>query len=165
MSNVQTFVTWGYLGYTWGIYYRLYFWWIWGDRWNGWTYGYLWDFSAWWLSTASADTVYDVEFSWISGNAYIKIDWTSIYTSSNTYNYSSNYECPLFASNETGNIVKHPWVRIYYAQYYNANWELVRYLVPCYRRADSVIWMYDIVNNTFYTNAGSWTFIKWPDVN
>jgi hypothetical protein len=42
---------------------------------------------------------------------------------------------------------------------------LVRDFVPCYRKADSVIWMYDLVNDVFYTNSWSWTFTKWPDVN
>jgi len=47
-------------------------------------------------------------------------------------------------------------------------WEwstLVRDYVPCYRKSDSVIWVYDIVNDQFYTNAGSGTFTKWNDQN
>ena len=41
---------------------------------------------------------------------------------------------------------------------------LVRDFVPCYRRSDWVIWMFDKVNSIFYTNSGSWTFSKWADV-
>lgn len=37
-------------------------------------------------------------------------------------------------------------------------------LVPCYRKADDVIGFYDIVNDVFYTNAGTGTFVKGPDV-
>ena len=37
-------------------------------------------------------------------------------------------------------------------------------LIPCYRKSDNVIWMYDLVNDQFYTNAWSWTFTKWNDV-
>lgn len=37
-------------------------------------------------------------------------------------------------------------------------------LVPCYRKADDVIGFYDIVNDVFYTNAGTGTFGKGPDV-
>jgi hypothetical protein len=44
------------------------------------------------------------------------------------------------------------------------SWTLVRDFVPCYRKSDSVIWMYDLVGKQFYTNAGSWTFTKWPNV-
>jgi hypothetical protein len=36
--------------------------------------------------------------------------------------------------------------------------------VPCYRIADSVIGMYDVVNDVFYTNNGSGTFSKGSDV-
>lgn len=53
----------------------------------------------------------------------------------------------------------------YFNLYDKDSWTYVRKLIPCYRKLDSVIWMYDIVNNVFYTNAGSWTFIKWNDVN
>ncbi len=36
----------------------------------------------------------------------------------------------------------------------------VRDLIPCYRKSDNVIGMYDIVNNKFYTNAGTNSFTK-----
>lgn len=36
---------------------------------------------------------------------------------------------------------------------------LVRDLVPCYRKSDSVVGMYDTVKNVFYTNAGTGTFL------
>ena len=35
---------------------------------------------------------------------------------------------------------------------------LVRDMVPCYRKSDEVGGLYDMVNNLFYTNAGSGTF-------
>lgn len=41
---------------------------------------------------------------------------------------------------------------------------LVRDFVPCYRKLDGVIWLYDLVNNVFYTNQWSWTFTKWGNV-
>lgn len=37
-------------------------------------------------------------------------------------------------------------------------------LVPCYRKADTVIGFYDVVNDVFYTNEGTGTFVKGPDV-
>lgn len=36
--------------------------------------------------------------------------------------------------------------------------------VPCYRKSDNEIWLYDRVGKQFYTNAWTGTFIKWPDV-
>lgn len=44
------------------------------------------------------------------------------------------------------------------------NWTLTKDLVPCYRKSDDVIWLYDLVNDTFYTNSWTWIFTKWPDV-
>ena len=37
-------------------------------------------------------------------------------------------------------------------------------LIPCYRKADTVIGMYDIVSDTFYTNSGQGAFLKGDDV-
>ena len=38
-------------------------------------------------------------------------------------------------------------------------------LIPCYRKSDGVIGMYDMVSQTFYTNVGTGTFTKGADVN
>ena len=53
--------------------------------------------------------------------------------------------------------------KMWYFQIYD-NWVLVRDLVPCYRKSDSVIGLYDLVNNQFYTNSWTGTFTKWADV-
>ena len=37
-------------------------------------------------------------------------------------------------------------------------------LIPCYRKSDNEIGMYDIVNDVFYTNQGTGTFLKGGDV-
>ena len=42
---------------------------------------------------------------------------------------------------------------------------LVRNFIPCYRKSDNVAGMYDLVTNTFYTNAGTGDFIVGPDLN
>ena len=41
---------------------------------------------------------------------------------------------------------------------------LVRSFVPCYRKSDSVIGMFDVVTNAFYTNAGTGSFTKGSNV-
>ena len=48
-------------------------------------------------------------------------------------------------------------------KWYNGT-ELVRHLVPCYRTADDVVGMYDLVTSAFFTNAGGGIFIKGADV-
>ena len=42
---------------------------------------------------------------------------------------------------------------------------LVRDFIPCYRKSDNVVGMYDLVNGKFYTNEGTGEFVKGPDVN
>ena len=37
-------------------------------------------------------------------------------------------------------------------------------LIPCYRKADNVVGMYDIIHDTFYTNEGTGTFTKGGNV-
>ena len=44
------------------------------------------------------------------------------------------------------------------------NGELIRNLIPCYSKSDKVVGMYDIVNDVFYTNAGTGAFIVGPDI-
>lgn len=140
---------------------RLYFWWV---RSGGWNYWYLSQYSDWGAGSWSTGTDYDVEFSWISWNAFIKINWSSIYTSSTTYTTNLGWDCPLFAQYVYWSSPQpHPWLRVYSAKYYDSTDTLVRDLVPCYRKSDGVIWMYDLVTNTFYTNQWTWTFTKWAD--
>ena len=54
--------------------------------------------------------------------------------------------------------------KIYSTKVYDDN-ILIRDLVPCYRKSDNVIGMLDLVNNVFYTNAGSGKFLKGNNVN
>ena len=53
--------------------------------------------------------------------------------------------------------------KIYYCKLWDDSNNLIRDFVPCYRKSDSVIWMYDLVNDTFYVNDWTWTFTKWND--
>lgn len=53
--------------------------------------------------------------------------------------------------------------KLYWCKIYES-WTLVRDFVPCYRKSDNVIWLYDKVKNIFYTNSWTWTFTKWPNV-
>ena len=54
-------------------------------------------------------------------------------------------------------------LRIYEFKYYR-NGAAICSLVPCYRKSDNVIGMYDLVTNTFFTNAGTGTFEKGNNV-
>lgn len=62
----------------------------------------------------------------------------------------------LFGINNNNNIL-YGSHSIYYCKIYD-NGTLVRDMIPCYRKNDNVVGMYDTVNNVFYTNAGTGTF-------
>lgn len=51
--------------------------------------------------------------------------------------------------------------KCYGVRLFNNN-ALIKKFVPCYRKSDKVIGMYDIINETFYTNAGSGSFTCYP---
>ena len=53
--------------------------------------------------------------------------------------------------------------KIYYSKLYNNN-ILVFDGVPCYRKSDNEIGMYDLVSNTFFTNAGTGTFTAGAEI-
>lgn len=53
--------------------------------------------------------------------------------------------------------------RLYNADFYD-NGVLARKLTPARRNSDSVLGMYDTVNNVFYTNAGTGSFVAGPAV-
>lgn len=54
-------------------------------------------------------------------------------------------------------------MKLYSCKIYDSD-VIIRQLVPCYRKSDNVIGMYDIVNNVFYTNAGTGEFKKGDNV-
>lgn len=53
--------------------------------------------------------------------------------------------------------------KLYYAKIY-ADDKLVRHMIPCYRKSDGVVGMYDLVEDKFYTNTGLGTFTKGSNV-
>ena len=54
-------------------------------------------------------------------------------------------------------------LKIYEYKAYNQD-TVVQHLIPCYRKSDNVAGMYDTVNNVFYTNQGTGTFIVGENV-
>ena len=97
------------------------------------------------------------------------LDWNKFYeweTLKHTFTattFQMNINAWLFARNRAW-VISNDWqMKVWSCQIYD-DWTLVRDFVPCYRKTDTVIWMYDLVNDQFYINSWSWTFIKWSDV-
>lgn len=102
--------------------------------------------------------------SYILYNWSLLIDGTS-YTVTNTSNVSYSRWLPLFwyCSDADNNYYAFSSLKMFSFKAYN--WSTLLYdLVPCYRKSDSVIWMYDLVNSVFYTNQWTGTFSKGNDV-
>lgn len=69
----------------------------------------------------------------------------------------------IFGLNQGGTLTQFSKTRIYYFNLYDGD-TLIRKFIPCYRKSDNVIGLYDTVNKLFYTNSGTDTFLKGFDV-
>lgn len=113
----------------------------------------------------SANTTYIAKGTMLATWNSLIINWTTVCTSTYGSSYNNWYNMYIFCRNNSWTAASFASIKLYYLTIKDANWTLVRDFVPCYRKSDSVIWMYDLVWKQFYTNAGSWTFTKWADVN
>lgn len=75
------------------------------------------------------------------------------------YPYGDNVKLNLFQYNNR----MYFYGRLYQFQIYDDD-KLVRNFIPCYRKSDNTIGLYDVVNNRFYTNAGKGMFLKGNDM-
>ena len=103
------------------------------------------------------NTWYDIKLNW-NNNKETQINWTNIYS---LWNDTFSDTWTIWIWDVSYNWY---WWKCKYFKISDGT-TLIRDYVPCYRKSDNVIWMYDLVNNQFYTNAGTWTLTKWPDVN
>jgi len=80
--------------------------------------------------------------------------------------YSISYNAYLFAANTSSGANYFSKVRIYSCRIHNKDTgKVIRNFLPCYRKSDGVIGMYDLINDIFYTNNGSGTFTKGNNLN
>lgn len=70
----------------------------------------------------------------------------------------------IFALNQRGTISQYGTLRLYKYRMFNA-YKKTRDFITCYRKADDEIGLYDAVGKIFYTNEGTGSFTKGPDVN
>lgn len=107
------------------------------------------------FGNAETNKIYDIKrlhhSIWINdGSGDVEYSWTySIYSQENIRLFAWAY-----------NSVKryNQGMRMYYFAISESDIELF-HLIPCYRKSDNVVGMYDIVNGVFYTNQGTGQFI------
>ena len=78
--------------------------------------------------------------------------------------YTMTSNMYLFAQNYNGSARYGGARRIHYFRYWDKNDKLICDLIPCYRKSDGVIGMYDIVRRAFLINIGSGSFTKGANV-
>lgn len=74
---------------------------------------------------------------------------------------SNDRNLHLFSSSKHSAFAKS--LRLYNCKLYDGN-TIVRDFVPCYRKIDKVAGLYDVVNDVFYSNGGTGSFVAGPDV-
>jgi len=110
------------------------------------------------------NNVATVEFN-TDGNGVLTASWSggslSVTPTAGTKTAGNIYLCAYANSPGQGE-----WSMnglLYEFKLYN-NGELVENFVPCYRVADSAVGLYDIILGNFYTNQGTGTITKGPDI-
>lgn len=71
---------------------------------------------------------------------------------------TSSYNLPIFACMWAGSLKSYKAMELYSCQI-SEDGVLVRNFIPAMRKSDNVVGLYDDVNDVFYTNAGSGTFV------
>ena len=107
-----------------------------------------------------------IEAYWEDKNSYFICNGVR----STKYNYQMyalaeepTYTYYMGAVNRTGNASLYPQLIIYDWKFYQDD-VLIRDFVPCYRKSDGEIGMYDLVNGVFYTNNGTGVFLTGEEV-
>ena len=114
------------------------------------------------------DSLADFQFNEIyttkHSNTEFYVNWV-LQGTMNSSTFTTTYTIYIFwmHSYESWGVTQLSAMKLYSFKMYD--WQtLTRDLVPCYRIADWVIGLYDLVNNQFYTNSWTWTFTKWWNV-
>lgn len=119
--------------------------------------------------SALTNTDYDIEFQTYYNNAYLKVKggyylaWTTLISDNTQTVTADNFMifAQQYAVTYSESLIE---AKLYSLKIYDSNDDLVGDYLPCYRKADNIIGLYNLVDDTFITNQGTGTFIKGPDV-
>ena len=78
-----------------------------------------------------------------------------------TFNTDTNLM--LFVRNTNGTLNNYAIAKLYACSIYSDETTMIRNFIPC-KNPSGVIGLYDLVNNQFYQNAGTGTFIAGPEI-
>lgn len=111
------------------------------------------------------DVIYDAIVDFKVGEQKLTINGVDVLNTSKQNALHTDRELYLFGYNFDGHFDedRSSYIKLYSATI-TQDGVLVRNFVPCYRKADGEIGMYDTVAKIFYTNAGTDAFTKGADV-
>lgn len=112
-------------------------------------------------STATTPISANVRYKVVKDGATWTVDGNTITTSGS--NKDTTYPIYLFGRCFNGTAQKMSNIKVYSYKHIRNNVTIADY-IPCYRKSDGVAGMYDVVNDVFYTNAGSGSFTVGPDI-
>ncbi len=118
-------------------------------------------FIGWWDQYTNSISYFEVDTNKhiikVSKGEFI-LDDKNINTMKDGYfaSYTPIYMFALNANETISNVSK---IKLYNTEIYKEG-TLIRKYIPCYRKSDNVAGLYDLVNNIFYTNSGTGSFIS-----
>ena len=114
--------------------------------------------------TVKVNEKYSVDVSNIIGNTFFYVNGNNIY--SNSENITGRTSKSLYLLSFNSKYGSKLFAKLYNMKIYNDGGtnELLRDYIPCYRKEDNSIGMYDLANNIFYDASGTGTFGKGNDV-
>lgn len=118
----------------------------------------------------TAGTKYTVKYEMLASSCSLTVNGTAYSVANGVTLITNGYNVFLFgqsfkSTDSSTTYEASAYIKLYSAKYYDVNDTLIRDFVPCYRKSDNEPGMYDLVNGTFYTNAGSGTFLIGNEVN
>lgn len=128
--------------------------------------GLLFAYGAWNSTNANIqqNVFYDFVADFSAGRQSLTVDGATVYTGTSNTQISLTKTVYLAALNLAGTADIFASAKIASCQIYDNN-VLIRDFVPCYRKSDGAIGLYDLVNGSFYANAGGGTFTKGADAS
>ena len=111
--------------------------------------------------TLTRDTKYDIE---CLRNSSGYLNYSLLSAGTNVYSdFTNTVTYGLFARNR-GTTQDYPFKgKIYYCEIYDNNVQVAN-MIPCYRKLDNKVGMYDLARNAFYTSSNNENFIKGNNV-
>lgn len=113
----------------------------------------------------ASNTKYKISYEMLANSCSLTVDETKHSTSTGVKLITNNRTVLLFG--ESLDDAAYPEliykasasIKLYTAKYYDEYNVLIRNFIPCYRKLDNEVGLYDLVNNKFYINYGASIFL------